>query len=366
MAGGSFQNISLCGLSACVPSQVVSNRVNASILGDETIERIIRQTGVEEMRKAQIEQTAGDLGYEAAEYLLNSLNVDRREIGAVIMVTSSPDYVFPATAYVLHKRLRLPEECMSFDISLACSGFVYGVHVGSSLLQCMRQKYLLLIVAEAFKNVDVMQRQHPDNALAVLRGDAGTALLMERRNDCKNEINTALYSCGDDYNMMIQMGMSRGFGLPVKVTEWSDGKDRSIFDPYMDGMSTFAFSTRRAPGAIEKFMVDTNTKSDDYDALVLHQANRMIINRISKVLKWDLAKVPTSIEKYGNTSCASIPLTIVTEYGDLADDTTKRFLTCGFGAGCSWGVASFYLSTNNILPLIESDSYFKEGVVQPF
>lgn len=365
MAGGEFHNVYIAGLSGAVPKRIIKNRDLALALGDETIERIIQMTGVEQMHKALPEQTAGDLGYIAAKELLEKLHIDRTEIGALILVTASPDYIFPSTSYIIHKRLGLPQECMAFDIDLQCSGFVYGLHVGASILQSMKQRYLLLVVAEAFKYEDVMKRQKPDNSLAVLNADAGTAILLERVSNTA-PIRTELYADGTNFKMMIRMGLNRGFGLPNEVTEWSDGKERSIYDPYMEGMGTFAFATRKAPEAIRKFLADTGTTKEQYDQLVLHQANKMIVERIAKQLHWDMDKVPLSITKYGNTSCASVPVTLVDRFGASNDERSNRILSCGFGAGCSWGVASFEIIPACVLPMIETEDYFEEGVITPF
>lgn len=365
MAGGEFHNINIIGMAGAVPKNIVKNRSLIHVMGEDTMNRIIQTTGVEEMHKALPEQTAGDLGYVAAEELLTKLQIERTEIGALVLVTGSPDYIFPATAYVIHKRLGLSQECMAFDIGLQCSGFVYGLHTCASLLQSMKQRYLLLVVAEAFKYEDVMKRSKPDNSLAVLSGDAGTAILLERVPEA-SPLRTELYADGTDFKLMIRMGLNRGFGLPNEVTEWSDGKDRSIYDPYMEGMGTFAFATRKVPEAIRKFMEDTGTTKEDYDTFVLHQANKMIVERISKQLRWDLNKVPLSIAKYGNTSCASIPVTIVDQMGPIDDRQPKRLLSCGFGAGCSWGVASFEIAPECVLPMIETESYFEDGIVTPF
>lgn len=254
---------------------------------------------------------------------------------------------------------------MAFDINLQCSGFVYGIHTCASLLQNMKQRYLLMVTAEAFKYEDVMKREKPDNSLAVLSGDAGTAMLLERVPEAA-PIRTALYADGTDFKLMIRMGLARGFGLPNEITEWSDGKERSIYDPYMDGMGTFAFATRKTPKAIREFMEDAGTSKEDYDSLVLHQANKMIVERIARLLQWDMDKVPLSISKYGNTSCASIPVTIIDQLGSRDDKKPNRILSCGFGAGCSWGVASFEIIPQNVLFMVETEDYFEEGLVSPF
>lgn len=365
MAGGSFSNIKIAGIAGCVPPHIVNNREKAKKLGDKTVDRIIDQTGVEQMHKTLPEQTAGDLGYIAACRLFEELKIDKKDIGGLVMVTGSPDYIFPGTSYVLHKRLQMTEDCMCMDINLQCSGFVYGMHVCSSLLQSMKQKYILLVVAEAFKQDDVMLRDKPDNSLAVLSGDVGTAILLER-DEGQGDVYTDLYSDGEGYRLMIRMGMARGYGIPNEVTEWSDGKERSIYDPFMDGMNTFGFSTRKAPEAIRKFMKAHGTTKDDYDVLVLHQANKLIVNRIIKLLDWDKDKAPLSIAKYGNTSCASIPVTLIDTYGESADTSKKKIIACGFGAGCSWGVVSFEVVPQSIFPMIVSGDYFKEGILEPY
>lgn len=365
MAGGEFHNVRIAGLSGAVPKQIIKNQDSASIFGDKTIKRIIDMTGVEQMHRSLPEQTAGDLGYVAAEELLTKLRIDRKEIGALVLVTGSPDYIIPATSYVIHKRLGLSQECMAFDISLQCSGFVYGLHTCASLLQNMKQKYLLLIVAEALKNVDVLKRKNPDDSIAVITGDAGAAILLERVSEASC-IKTELYADGNDFKMIICMGMSRGYGLPDEVTEWSDGKERSIYDPYMDGMGVFSFSTRKVPDAIRRFMQEAGTSTEDYDSLVLHQANKMIVERIAKQLKWDMNRVPLSIGKYGNTSCVSIPVTIIDQWGECTEQSQKKILACGFGAGFSWGVVSFDIETNCILPMTETEDYFAEGILTPF
>lgn len=365
MAGGEFHNIIIAGLAGAVPKNIIKNRDWAQVLGDEMIENVVKLTGVEQMHKTLPEQTAGDLGYVAAEELLTKLQIDRSQIGALVLVTGSPDYIFPATSYVIHKRLGLSQECMAFDINLQCSGFVYGIHTGASLLQNMKQRYLLMVVAEAFKYEDVMKREKPDNSLAVLSGDAGTAMLLERVPEA-SPIRTELYADGTDFKLMIRMGMARGFGIPNEVKEWSDGKDRSIYDPYMDGMGTFAFATRKTPKAIRAFMEEAGTSKEDYDSLVLHQANKMIVERIARLLQWDMDKVPLSISKYGNTSCASIPVTIIDQLGSRDNKKPNRILSCGFGAGCSWGVASFEIVPQNVLSMVETEDYFEEGLVTPF
>lgn len=365
MAGTIFRNITISGLAGAVPKRVINNRDYYSKFGKEVVDRFISLTGVEMLHKASVKQTSGDLGYIAAERLLLEFNIDRTQIGLLIYVTESPDYIWPATAYVLHKRLKLNNDSIAFDINLGCSGFVYGIHICSSLLQSMNQKYALLLTGEADKFQDFIKRENPDTSNVMMFGDACTALLLER-TEKESIIRTDLYSDGSGYRMMIRGGMCRSIDVPYKDTRWSDGLDRSITDPYMDGMGVFGFSTREAPKAVNHFLEVGNETIDTYTTFYFHQANKMIVERISNKLHLDMSKVPISLNKYGNTSSATIPVTIIDKLGFEKNEIFQKVLLCGFGVGLSWGVASVYISPKCVLPMIESDEYYEDGEIKPW
>lgn len=365
MAGAVFNNIRIAGLTGAVPKCVIHNREYDKVFGKEIVDRFIDLTGVEMLHKAERNQTSGDLGFVAAEKLLSEFSIDREQVGTLIYVTESPDYVWPSTAYVLHDRLKLSKGCIAFDVNLGCSGFVYGIHLCSSLLQNMTQKYALLITGEADKFEDYLKRENPDTANVMMFGDACTALLLERTEQEEPEIRTELYGDGSGYRMMIRGGMCRSVDEPKEATRWSDDLDRSILDPYMDGMGVFAFSTREAPNAVTTFLKNADEKIEDFDTFYFHQANKMIVDRIAKKLRLDMNKVPYSIMKYGNTSSATIPVTMIDQLGDDTGHEVKKVLLCGFGVGLSWGVVSAYISPDLILPMIETDDYYAEGELHP-
>lgn len=369
MAGTIFSNISIKGIAGAVPTRTVPNTDFKDVFGAETVNRFIQFTGIESTRKSSDKQTASDLGFIAADNLLRKLDVDRKEIGALIFCTHSPDYSWPSTAYVLHKQLGLPQQCMAFDVNIGCSGFVYGIHISCSLIQSMKQKYILLLTGEADKYDDLFGRKHPDISTVMMFSAACTATLMERRSNC-GEVRTEMYGDGayEDgfgYRSIIRGGQCRNYFSSSEVTMWSDGIERSINDPYMDGMGVFAFSTREVPKAIRNFFSESCTSLNDYDSFYFHQANKNIVDRIVKKLHLQTEKVPMSLTHFGNTSGASIPLTIIDHLGNQMSDDEQHILCCGFGVGLSWGVSSMYLAPAAVLPLIETDYCFEEGELHP-
>ncbi len=366
MADSVFKNIRICGLAGAVPIQEKKIRNFTEKFGKENIEQYIQLTGVESLRISVRQQTASDLGYAAAKAVLEKFNIDRSQIGAVINVTQTPDYVQPSTAFVFLHRLNLSSDCIAFDVNLGCTGFVYGIHICASLLSNSQSRYALLITGDSEKLPDFLSRENPDTSNVLMHGDACTALLLEKTDNPDYTIRTDLHSDGSGYRTILRGGMCRSCDADRKLTRWSDGIDRSITDPYMDGMGVFSFSTRKAPEAVSSFMKSANETCDDYSTFYFHQANKMIIERIAKKLRIDMNKVPMSISQFGNTSSASIPLTMVTDLGEKQGAELQKVLLCGFGVGLSWGVVSLRIASDCVLPLIETDDYFSEGEIVPF
>lgn len=365
MAEAYFKHIRVAGIAGAVPSRIVRADDFLPQVGEKVVQRIKTVTGIQEVRRSSRRQTASDLGFAAAECLLNEKRINREEIGAIVNVTEFPDYVAPSTAFVLHKRLRLPQSCIAFDVNLGCTGYVYGLHIACSLLQAAQQKYVLLIVGDVPKNNDFTGREKPDHGYLMMFGDAGTATLLEKSNEGEG-IRTKLYADGTDFKLLYTLGGARCADASHEVTRWSDGVDRSLYDSYMDGMGVFSFSTTVAPRLIKKFLQEQGETPEDYAGFYLHQANKMIVERVAKLAKLPLDKVPLSLTHYGNTNCGTVPVTIIDKLGDVESAVTQRLFLCGFGVGLSWGVATMELSPADVLPMLETDEFYAEGEVQPF
>lgn len=352
-----FSDLKITGIASAVPTERVKVESFIPKFGEEAVKKFQEMTGIDEYRKTSAMQTASDLGYVAAETLLDHKKIDREKIGALIFVTHSPDYRRPASSFVLQKRLNIGTECAVYDINLGCSGFVYGLNTLCSLMQCSDIDCGLLIVAETVSKMAFPN----DRSTAMLFGDAGSAILVEKQED--STIRGLFRSDGRGYKAIIApAGGYRNMYASTEPMMWPDGNERTLFNTNMNGTDVFNFTISDVPKLMKNFMEISETTVDDYDTCVLHQANKFIHKQISRKLKMSLDKMPLSIGKYGNTSGPSIPLTLCEEYGK-SESRRVSVLMCGFGVGLSWGVISATMGTDDILPVVETDDYFAEGVI---
>ena len=356
------KDVKIVGIAATVPDNMLNKEDFSRLFGEDTVYRFVKSTGIESVYRALPEQTASDLGYEAAEKLLATTEIDRTKIGLMIFVTQSPDYRRPASACVLQKRLGLSIDCAAMDIGLGCSGFIYGHQTITSMMQTTDAQYALLILGETASK---LVNPH-DKSIAMMYGDAGAAILYQRDKD-KNENYTLLKSDGNRFkSIILPAGGFRDMYPARENIVCHDGIERSKYDIYMDGVAVFSFSTTDVPDAIEEYLDYTQTCADDYDLILLHQANKFIIKQIGKKIKAPIEKLPVSLEQYGNTGGISIPLTIC-DYvkKHKCESETLRILASGFGIGLSWGVTSFEISTSSILEVSKTANSYNEGVISP-
>lgn len=354
-----FRNIRIAAISAAVPMQIVSVDSFAAQFGAEKVARFKESTGIKQFRKTADHQTASDLCYAAAENIINQKNVVRDDIGALVFVAHSADYRRPATACVLHKRLQLNKNCVAFDISLGCSAFVYGLQAICALMQSSDINKALLLVGETLTKMT-----HPkDQSVAMLFGDAGSAVLLEKADD-PSEIKGILKTDGTGYqNIIAPAGGFRNMNAPHDEIMFEDGNVRTLYNTIMQGENVFSFSITEVPRTIKEFLVMTDTTIDNYDCIALHQANQFILKTIAKKFKIDMTKMPICLDRFGNTSAAAIPLLLCDAYGSINDNSEIRTLMCGFGVGLSWGVCSATINIRDILPVIETNEIFEEGII---
>ena len=353
----SFDNINITAGAAAVPSEIVEVDSFKPQFGDEMVERFKTLTGIQQFRRTAPHQTASDLGFTAAEEIIKKKNIDRKSIGALVFVAHSTDYRRPATACVLHKRLGLSKECVAFDVSLGCSAFVYGCQIICSLMPNSDIDRALLIVGETLTKITYPK----DKSVAMLFGDAGGAILLEREKKAK--IQGLLRTDGSGYRAIIApAGGFRNLHADARPMMWDDGNERTLFNTCMNGTDVFNFSISDVPEAIRDFLVKTHTEVADYDYYIMHQANYYIHKQLSKKLKMPLEKMPICLDRFGNSSAAALPLTLCDHFG-ISNEGIIKTLMCGFGVGLSWGVISATLDTASIYPIIETDDVFTEGII---
>ncbi|MEG1752295.1 MAG: ketoacyl-ACP synthase III [Christensenella sp.] len=353
-----FHNVKITGISCAVPTKYVSNESYYPLFGKEDVDKIIDTTGIKGGYHVHEKQTASDLAFVAADRLLTEKNIDRSTIGALIFVVSYPDYFVPSTACVLQKRLNLSMDCLVFDMNMACSGFVFGLHTAASFLQSTNISRALVLVGDSTSKV-----VSPNDKSRMLFGDAGGAALIEL-DDNAETINFGLKNDGARFkSIIVPAGAFRMPNAPREQTVWFDQNTRSDYNLFMNGADVFSFTMSDVPSLLKEFMEFYETSVDDVDALVFHQPNGFILKHLAKKVKIPLDKVPLSLPKYGNTSGVSIPVTLCDAYG-AEQGTSHHIIICGFGVGLSWGVASLTLETDGILPIIHTDDYYTDGLVE--
>jgi 3-oxoacyl-[acyl-carrier-protein] synthase-3 len=341
MAFFSVNNIAIKGIAAAVPAQVESNW-DYELLTESEKKLLVKTTGVIERRKAPLGTTTSDLCFKAAQKLLLELKWDLHEVEALIFVSQSSDYYLPATAIILQDRLGLPKSCMAFDIGLGCSGYVYGLSVLSSIMSTAGIKKGLLMAGD----VSTATCSREDKSTYPLFGDAGTVTALQV-DAAAEPMKFNLYSDGSGYEAIIipHGGVrNRASKESFDKKEIAKGIIRADFNLALNGLDVFNFSIKEVPKAIKEFAEKTQHNNEAYDYFLMHQANKLMNETIRKKTKFQPEKVPYSISKYGNTSSASIPLTIVSELNGQVRKEKVSVLMAGFGVGLSWGISSITLN----------------------
>lgn len=330
-----LDHIRIVGLGAAVP-KTREEIADTAYSSEEGRRKFMAMTGIRSRRRAQPGQCTSDLACAAAERILDELGWDRSSVDLLVLVTQSPDYAIPATAIVLQDRLQLSRGCAAFDINLGCSGYTYGIATAGGMMRGMGARRALVLVG------DTSSRGVPPSeaeSRPPLFGDAGTATALEYDEQAP-PMFIDLQSDGSGKEAIIQRrGASR---LPHTEETFRHGVDEFGCivvdnDFVLDGIEVFNFSVREVPPAVRELLEYASTELEAVDAFVFHQANKMINDVLRKKLKLPAEKVPGTLAEYGNTSSATVPLTMVSELGAQLRGGPMTLLLCGFGVGLSWG-----------------------------
>jgi 3-oxoacyl-[acyl-carrier-protein] synthase-3 len=347
----------LAGIAACVPKNKVQNTVAHAKFKPFDVDRIIGNTGVVEKREAEPGVTATDLCIAAAKPLVERIEWAPETIDAVILVTSSPDQIMPASAHYVHQVLGLGPQCLAFDINLGCSGFTHGMLVVESFIASGLVKRALLLCGDMTSNTfrpRIAECEHrSDLASAILFGDAGSAMALTTGGD---QVRSRSFGA-DGSNMrhiIVPGGGTREYWGPsvFERRAGEDGEERRAVDLVLKGPEILTFTMKRVPALLQELLAGAGWSLDEVDSFVLHQANKFMLDFLARRMKLPTDKVPMTIGEFGNTSAASIPLTMVARCEHLMKRPTK-WLMMGFGVGLSW--SGLTLETDEVvsLPLIE-------------
>lgn len=353
MAKLTFQNIGIEALSAAVPSNTIHNLEYTDHFPAEDVKDIVEKTGIKERRFAPDGMTASDLCFAAAQKLFEENGVKPEDVDALIFISQTPDYRMPASSVILQDKLGLPKSTLAFDLNLGCSAFVYGLSVAYSFMQQPGFKKVLVLDGETRSRV-----YHPkDRKTAFLFGDGGVAALIGR----DEKFGDSFFSLNSDGSreslIKVDAGGYRNPSTPETLKEKvvdKYGNIRTDEHGYMNGADVFNFAIREIPKDIKNAMSFSEQDRDSIDYFVFHQANMYMNSYLARKLKLDSKKVPNCLERFGNTSSVSIPLTIVTELKDkIGGNGPKKLLLSGFGVGMSWATAVINTNGIHISELVE-------------
>lgn len=335
-----IHSVQISAISACVPLQV--KKVSEySYISEKERTLFTKSTGIITTRIADKNTTTVDMCMASANQILKKYS--KEEIDIVVFVSQSPDYFLPASSVLIQDRLGLNNKTLAFDINLGCSGYIYGLAVISNLLSLPGMNKALLLCGDKSS----LSTNPKDKSTYPLFGDAGTATLLEK-NENASPLYFNLQTDGSGKEAIMIKGGATKFPIDkhtLDEKEIEKGIIRSERDLVLDGIEVFNFALREVKPNIVDLLDFAETNEKEIDYFVFHQANRLMNESVRKKLKIDPKKVPYSIQDYGNTSSASIPLTMVTQLKkELAEN--HEIVLSGFGVGFSWG--SLYTKSQHI------------------
>jgi 3-oxoacyl-[acyl-carrier-protein] synthase-3 len=343
-----LQGVRLAGLCAAVPARVETVE-ESGYDSPEARRRLSAATGVLRRRICPPDLFFSDLACAAAERLLAELAWNRREISALLVLTQSGNTAYPATACVLQHRLGLSTDCAAFDVNLGCSGFPYGVFAAARMLGGDDRSKVLLLIGDA------AGKPNPASPRAPLFGDAAAAVALECDTSAA-PMHFSLNTDGSGWDFIMERKPEGNPGLDSSAfifVEDAAGRVHVNTQYQIKGADVFNFSVRVAPDAVRTALECAGWTAQSVDAFVFHQASHLINEAIGKSLGLDSSKTPSTLADFGNTSSATIPLTMVDQLGARLREQRLRLLLCGFGVGLSWGTLACEVGPMICPPLVE-------------
>lgn len=314
----------ILGVGYYVPEKVLTNK-DLEKMVDTSDEWIVERTGIKERRISSPEQATSDLSTIAGKKALESAGIKAEELDLIIVCTLTPDMFFPATSCIVQKNLGAVN-AGAFDLSAGCSGFVYGLSVACQMVAGGVHKKILVVGAEVLSKITNWQ----DRNTCVIFADGAGAAVVGEVEDGYGYYNSVLGADGTGgEHIIMPAGGSR---KPSTVETLKE----NLHYIHMDGTEVFKFATRVVPEAAKKVLEPTNLQMDDIDIIIPHQANVRIIQSAAKRLKQPVEKFFVNIEKYGNTSAATVPIALAEAFEQGRIKKNDNVLLVGFGTGLTW------------------------------
>jgi 3-oxoacyl-[acyl-carrier-protein] synthase III len=336
MSKSVMKGMAVRGVMACVPPREIRNERDYPWFDASEIRKITAMAGIKARRQAEPDTCTSDLCSAAAKALLQRLDWDPLTVDGLILVTQTPDYVMPTTSCVLQHRLGLTESCAAFDVALGCSAYVYGVWLSNALLASGACRRILLLAGDTpSKFVDPK-----DRATALLFGDAGSATALEADDDPASQAHYIMMTDGSGANDLI---------IPGGMFRDRFPKEASQYCLHMDGGHIFDFTRNRIPALLNDLLGFSGKTPQEYAYFVFHQANEYVNKFLVSKAGISLKQVPFSIAQFGNTSAASVPLTLALAGCPPGAAEWYNVMLLGFGVGLSWGGVSLRIPRECVL-----------------
>ena len=310
----------IVGTGSYLPEKLVTNNDLAKLV-DTNDEWIVSRTGIRERHYAAENESASDLALIASQRAMLAAQVSASEIDLIIVATSTPDMVFPATACILQDKLGI-KQCIAFDVQAVCAGFVYALATAEKFVKTGASKCALVVGAEIFSRII----DFTDRGTCVLFGDGAGAVVI-KASEAPGILSTHLHADGSYRGMLCTPG------------SLDNGKVRGSPFLKMDGSGVYKFAVKAFEDVAWEALNANNMKPGDIDWFVCHQANRRIIMHAAKKLALPDEKVVLTVDRHGNTSAASVPLALDTCVREGKIKTGDTVLLAALGGGFAWGAA---------------------------
>ena len=318
----------IVGWGKCVPPKVMTNHDISKIV-DTSDEWIVPRTGIRERRIAGPKETTFTLGYAAAREALEKADILPTEVGLIICATATPEHVFPSTASLIQDALGATQ-AGAFDLSAGCAGFVYALSIGAQVIQGGGHKVVLVVGSETLSRITNWK----DRGTCILFGDGAGAVVLQASEQRGGILSTLVRSDGSGGDLLIVP--AGGSKLPASA----ETVLRNQHTIQMDGREVFRFATRVVEKSTHEVLEQAGLTLDDVELFIPHQANLRIIQAGARALGVDESRVFVNLDKYGNTSSASVPLALCEAVDSGRLRPGDHLVLLGFGAGLAWAAAA--------------------------
>lgn len=321
-----------------LPEEVVTNRDLAKENPGWNMDHLEERVGVKNRHIARDNETAADLSLKACKKLFSKREGIKEEVDGIIFCTQSPDHIIPPNACILHKMLDLPEEVFAFDLNLACSGYIYGLALARGLIHSNTARKILLVTADTYSKYINKQ----DRSTRTLFGDGAAVSWITASDSAQGIMDIQCSTSGAHYDKFIIP--AGGHRIPKSAETAISERDKSgnirtKENIHMKGLGILTFVNSKVPKQVKEVLARNNMTIDGIDLFVFHQASKLALNSLARLLKINPEKMYSNLHDIGNTVSASVPIALKDAMDKKKASKGDKILLCGFGAGLSWGTA---------------------------